>query len=141
MPRPGESAFPTCNTPPVAEDEGPDASDLIGQWEVHLEGLPDSVVIDIQYTKPGYWTYAFYVDEMDGYVGYGWFPSSDRKESADGWFSMKVGDSEGLYEIQYRFLNGDKDALECKYIQGSNSTDIILTRLETPVEITIYETA
>ena len=98
-------------------------------------------MIDIQYTKPGYWTYAFYNDKMGGYVGVGWFPSSDRKESADGWYSMKVEYSGDEFEIQYRFLNGDKDTLECKYITESNPMDVILTRLETPVEITIYETA
>ena len=130
--------FPPVTPPPITGDEGPDASDLVGQWEVRLEGQP---VIDIQYTKPGYWTYAFYVDEMGGYVGSGWFPSSDRKESADGWYSMKVEYSGDELEIQYRFLNGDKDTLECKYITESSSIDVILTRLETPVEITVYETA
>ena len=121
MPRSGESAVPSCNTPPITGDEGPDASDLIGQWEAHHEELTASVVIDIQYTKPRYWTYAFYNDKIGGYVGFGWFPSSDRKESADGWYSMKVEYSGDEFEIQYRFLNGDK-TLKIKFVEIKNST-------------------
>ena len=142
MPRPGESAVPTCNTPPITGDEGPDASDLIGQWEVVSEGIdPGSVVIDIEHTKSGYWTIA-HKNPISGQFGSkGWLPSQNRQTLEDGSFSMKVEYSGDSYEIQYRFKDGDADILECTVIvSGYPDIEATLIRLETPVVITEYET-
>ena len=137
-------AFPSCTNgsnlplvllPPqhVVEDDEPDASAIIGQWEVDFDSLPITI-IDI---KDGEWAMVVYNQKTDQYETKGWVSSADRKELEDGWFSLNYG---AAIEIRYRFKDDSKNTLECKLIYleepgPDNVAEMLLTKLEIPVTV------
>ena len=124
-----------CFYPPqhVVEDDEPDASAIIGQWEVDFDSLPITI-IDI---KDGEWAMVVYNQKTDQYETKGWVSSADRKELEDGWFSLNYG---AAIEIRYRFKDDSKNTLECKLIYleepgPDNVAEMLLTKLEIPVTV------
>ena len=107
-----------------------------GQWFVYE--VPDGAqqmdysgfVIDIQYTKPGYWIMAIMPD-ISGSVAFskGGEILSNRILKEDGWFVVSVSEAEGGYEIRYRFRDSDRNTLETHITDGQNADKLELRRV------------
>ena len=130
-----------------------DAEALRGQWAVYsleepgteeqTSGEPGSadtgtqekeifaeIIIDIQYTLPGYWFAGFYIDENASEndpkpvdpeeiteLTEGYFIKSDRTQNQDGWFviSMPTDNPDGpKTKIRYRFTDEERNTMEAE---------------------------
>lgn len=86
-------------------------------------------VIDIQYTKPGYWIMAFMPD-ISGSVAFSGGSEflSNRILKEDGWFVVSVSEAEDPYEIRYRFRDSDRNTLDAEYriagVQGVTNLEL-----------------
>ena len=126
-----QTGNPDDNPPAIPDEEA-----LTGQWLVYL--LNDEtqemeffdVVIDIQYTAPGYWIKAEMQNISDSiaYSG-GVKVQSNRTLQEDGWFVVSVSEAEGGYEIRYRFRDSDRNTLETHITDGQNVTKMELRRI------------
>ena len=106
---------PEDNPPAISDEEA-----LTGQWFVYWLGDEtqemeySGLVIDIQYTKPGYWIMASLPD-ISGSVAFSRGSIlSNRILNEDGWFVVSVSEAEGGYEIRYRFRDSDRNTLEAE---------------------------
>ncbi len=130
------------DNPPVLSDE----EALKGQWFVY--GVPEEaqqmyflgIVIDIQYTKPGYWIIAEMTDVSDTNAVIRMGFESNREDHDGGWrVSLALEDGSGT--ITYKFKDSDRNTLETTLIQtyGSESSESQLElRRNTgdPIELT-----
>lgn len=108
---------------------------MTGQWLVYM--LDDKtqemeflgVVIDIQYTAPGYWIMANMQDISDSIAHSGGYKvQSNRTLQEDGWFFISVPEA---YEIRYRFIGSDRNTLEteCHITGAQNAAKLELRRV------------
>lgn len=112
-----QTGNPDDNPPTIPDEEA-----LTGQWLVYM--LDDEtqemeffgVVIDIQYTAPGYWIMAYMQDISDSIAHSGGFKvQSNRALQEDGWFVVTASHEIGGFEIRYRFRESDRNTLEAEY--------------------------
>ena len=144
----------SCKDPepkPLTDEEA-----LRGQWAVYLvsPGTGDQagtkteaadqdtqeteifsgIIIDIQYTKPGYWFVCSHIQETDPEkikvfydVGnnpesasgiddknVGFYISSDRTQEENGWFVVSANYWGDGTKIRYRFTDEDRDTMEAE---------------------------
>ena len=108
-------------------------------------------IIDIQYTKPGYWFYGqarsgetdpenievFYDvgDNPESAAGkdmdVGFYISSDRTQEEDGWFTVSASPLEDGIKIRYRFTDEERNTMEAEV----GSLKCIMRRLNHVIEI------
>lgn len=124
--------------PDVSSPEGAGSSDepgATGETELEFGGI----IIDIQYTLPGYWLMggAFETEptdpsEIDPYeipykiteITGGYFVKSNRTQSKeDGSFSVSyyISIEEGGYTIEYKFIDAERNTMEAK-VMNSDGT-------------------
>ena len=77
-----------------------------------IKETPIGVIIDIQYTTPGYWIMkeagTDTSEETELLI-----LESNRTETEDGWFKVSYPDPTPTTNIKYRFKDGNRDVLEC----------------------------
>ena len=133
-----------------APDPPTDADALRGQWAVYLN-VKDSetqemkeefggVIIDIQYTMPGYWCLGFVTSDpsstdpdsepLDPYkideVTEARFIKSNRTQSnEDGSFTISSTVDSGTLIVEYRFIDAERNTMEAKvkFIDETESGD------------------
>ena len=165
----------SCKDPepePLTDEEA-----LRGQWAVYYleepgteeqtSGEPGSAdtgtqekeifagnIIDIQYTKPGYWFYGqarsgetdpenievFYDvgDNPESAAGkdmdVGFYISSDRTQEEDGWFTVSASPLEDGIKIRYRFTDEERNTMEAEVSDAGDDT-YIMRRLNHVIKI------
>lgn len=110
------------------------AEALAGQWMATIDDL--KFIIDIQYTKPGYWIMGELDETSSTIVKTTPAIESNRTQEEDGWFVVSYWvPEEGKREIRYRFKDGDPNILEAAvvYSTGEQYT-LTLTRVTNPFE-------
>lgn len=126
-----QTGNPDDNPPEISDEEA-----LTGQWLVYQ--LDDKtqemeffgVVIDIQYTAPGYWIMADMQDISDSIAhSRGFKVQSNRTLQEDGWFFISFPEEEMPYEIRYRFIGSDRNTLETHITDGQNAAKLELRRV------------
>ena len=131
-----------------APDPPTDADALRGQWAVYDDD-PDTpekeeefvdVIIDIQYTVPGYWCSGFVTSDssstnpdsepLDPYeideATAAYFIKSNRTQSKeDGSFAISFTVESETLIVEYRFIDAERNTMEAKvtYIDESGSED------------------
>ena len=157
----------SCKDPepkPLTDEEA-----LRGQWAVYYsleeakEGNQTDTetevfagIIDIQYTKPGYWllcivydaegpetidTIYFTEDDSgpdpsDKYIGT--YVETNRTQQEDGWFVVSQPPEEGgVTKIRYRFTDEERNTMEAEVIfpENEGSLKCIMRRLNHVIEI------
>ena len=138
----------SCKDPepePLTDEEA-----LRGQWAVYYleepgteeqtSGEPGSadtgtqekeifaeIIIDIQYTLPGYWFAGFYIDENASEndpkpvdpeeiteLTEGYFIKSDRTQKEDGWFVISADFIADGLKMRYRFTDEERNTMEAE---------------------------
>ena len=94
------------------------------------------IIIDIQYTKPGYWIMGALDETSNTIVEILPAIESNRTQEEDGWFVVSYGASEEeKTEIRYRFKDGDPNTLEAVVVYSSGAQNpLTLTRVTNPFE-------
>ena len=146
-----------------------DAEALRGQWAVYYwEEAKDgnqtdtetevfAGIIDIQYTRPGYWLLCvvydaegpetidkiYYIEDESGpdpapgeYIGI--YIETNRTQQEDGWFIVSMPPEEGkVTKIRYRFTDEERNIMEAEVIfpENEGSLKCIMKRLNHIIEI------
>lgn len=131
-----------------APDPPTDAEALRGQWAVYFDD-PDTpekeeefgdVIIDIQYTVPGYWCFGFVTSDssstdpdsepLDPYeideATAAYFIKSNRTQSnEDGSFTISSTVESETLIVEYRFIDAERNTMEAKvtFIDETGSGD------------------
>ena len=132
-----------------APDPPTDAEALRGQWAVYYDD-PDTpekeeefvdVIIDIQYTVPGYWCFGFVTSDssstdsdskpLDPYeideATAAYFIKSNRTQSKeDGSFAISFTVESETLIVEYRFIDAERNTMEAKvkFIDETGSGDV-----------------
>ena len=133
-----------------AHDPPTDADALRGQWAVYsnvedpvtqeMKEEFDGLIIDIQYTVPGYWCWGFVTSDssstdpdpepLDPYeideVTAAYFIKSNRTQSnEDGSFTISYTVDSDTLIVEYRFIDAERNTMEAKvtHIDESGSED------------------
>ena len=126
-----------------APDPPTDADALRGQWAVYsnvedpvtqeMKEEFDGLIIDIQYTVPGYWCWGFVTSDsepLDPYeideVTAAYFIKSNRTQSnEDGSFTISYTVGSETLIVEYRFIDAERNTMEAKmtHIYESGSED------------------
>lgn len=133
-----------------APDPPTDAEALRGQWAVYsnvedpvtqeMKEEFDGLIIDIQYTVPGYWCFGLVTsdssstdpdsEQFDTYeideVTAVYFIKSNRTQSKeDGSFAISFTVESETLIVEYRFIDAERNTMEAKvtYIDESGSED------------------
>ncbi len=132
-----------------APDPPTDADALRGQWAVYDDD-PDTlekeeefvdVIIDIQYTVPGYWCFGFVTSDssstdsdskpLDPYeideATAAYFIKSNRTQSKeDGSFAISFTVESETLIVEYRFIDAERNTMEAKvkFIDETGSGDV-----------------
>ncbi len=94
------------------------------------------IIIDIQYTKPGYWIMGELDETSSTIVETTPAIESNRTQEEDGWFVVSyLVPEEGKIEIRYRFKDGDPNILEAVVVYSTGKQyPLTLTRVTNPFE-------
>ncbi len=131
-----------------APDPPTDAEALRGQWAVYSDDPDtpekeeefDGIIIDIQYTVPGYWCFAFVTSDssstdpdsepLDPYeideATAAYFIKSNRTQSnEDGSFTISSTVESETLIVEYRFIDAERNTMEAKvtFIDETGSGD------------------
>ena len=126
-----------------APDPPTDADALRGQWAVYsnvedpvtqeMKEEFDGLIIDIQYTVPGYWCWGFVTSDsepLDPYeideVTAAYFIKSNRTQSnEDGSFTISYTVDSDTLIVEYRFIDAERNTMEAKvrFIDETGSGD------------------
>ena len=155
----------SCKDPepePLTDEEA-----LRGQWAMYVVEEPDTGnqtgtetevfagIIDIQYTRPGYWLLCvvydaegpetidkiYYIEDESGpdpapgeYIGI--YIETNRTQQEDGWFIVSMPPEEGkVTKIRYRFTDEERNIMEAEVIDDSGTSKCIMKRLNHIIEI------
>ena len=129
-----------------APDPPTDAEALRGQWAVYsnvedpvtqeMKEEFDGLIIDIQYTVPGYWCFGFVTSDpsstdsdsepLDPYeideATAAYFIKSNRTQSnEDGSFTISSTVESDTFIVEYRFIDAERNTMEAKVMIISES--------------------
>ena len=143
--------------------EEPDTGDQTGtETEAIVPGTQEKerfaeAIIDIQYTKPGYWFMGYVESKTDpenikvlydigapaqlDITGQGFYIESKRTQEEDGWFVVSLpalpeGEI-GEMKIRYKFADEERNTMEAEVIfpENEGSLKCIMRRLNHVIEI------
>ena len=110
------------------------AEALVGQWMATIDDS-SKTIIDIQYTKPGYWIMGELDETSNTIVETTPAIESNRTQEEEGWFVVSYWvPEEGKTEIRYRFKDGDPNILEAVVYSTGKQYPLTLTRVTNPFE-------